>query len=329
MCLSRFRERMESVLAIGVQEDPFGDIAAEAEFEKEAAEILAIADQEASNNEDNELELVVDKTLVHEVKGELEKVKLAEKKAEAAAAPKEEEKKLTEKDKEEWDKALTRVEAGKTIKSAPAKPVKTVEAKNGSLHCLKCQIVNLLIMSGVSKMMPRATPQVMEGLGQILDFQAKINPRAPNEYVLPILSVLLKRCKTSADARAHMKRFIFGSDATRPTGYTSTKNMEPPPYVNIKTMKDEAGNWDLRSILTKHICSFNMGLKKCISELIFVLCGENSSEYIRLCGFGSAAGLLADKGLPGFEKMSEQAYSLDEMVARQKAAEKAKAKAQK
>jgi len=181
-------------------------------------------------------------------------------------------------------------------------------------------------MSGVSSMMPRATPQVMEGLGQILDIQVKINPNSPSDHALPILTVLLKRCQTSADARAHMKRFIFGKDATRPHGYTSSKDMRPPSSVNLKTMKDEDGNWDLRSILTKHICSFNMGLKKCISELIFVLCGENSGEYIRLCGFGSAAGLLADKGLPGWEKMSEKAYSLDELVEQHKKAKKEKEK---
>mmetsp|Transcript_5235 Transcript_5235/g.8784 ORF Transcript_5235/g.8784 Transcript_5235/m.8784 type:complete len:100 (+) Transcript_5235:1978-2277(+) len=82
-----------------------------------------------------------------------------------------------------------------------------------------------------------------------------------------------------------------------------------------RTLKNTEGEWDLRSILTKHVCSFSMDLKRCLSELLFILSGEDSAEYIRLCGFGSAAGLLAEKGLPGFENISQRAISLDDLAA--------------
>ena len=44
-----------------------------------------------------------------------------------------------------------------------------------------------------------------------------------------------------------------------------------------------------------------------------VLCA--ASEFIRLCGFGNAIGLLAEKGLPGFTGLTQQAVSLDALMA--------------
>jgi len=315
--LIQLQRTFSSILAMGTPEDPFGDRAAEAAFEAEAAAILAVADKPESNNEEREMQLVEDPEIAADIKTRLEEgKKLAE---ERKSREEKKNRKITKEDEREWDDALKRVEKGKSKKGAKAPEQEKQQPRPlDDLHALKTHIVNLLIVPGAAKLLPKGWDvQAMHGLCQVLDVQAKIDPRNPSDHLMPILTVLIKACKASSDARAHVKRYIFKQDAEKETSLApqNSKNMEPPPYVNLRTMKTDQGEWDLRSILTKHVCSFNMGLKQCTSELIFICCSEDSSEYIRLCGFGSAAGLLADKGLPGFEKLSERAVSLDELAA--------------
>jgi len=319
--LASLKQRFEQVLAIGAETDPFGDKSVEDEFEIEAAKILAIADAAESNNEDKEFALA-NEDLVKEAKRELES-ELAEQKlvGELKSGEKKkekEEKKLTEKEQKTWEEALKRVESGKSSRKTSVAKRQVINQRPDDIHAIKLQLINLFIMPGVRTLLPTRGTPVLQGMADILDRQAKLDPNYPTDHILSILTVLLTVSKASAEARSHFKRYVFREDADKPPGYKPNKNMDPPKYVNIRTMKDKNGNWNLRAILTKHICSFNMNLKHTLSEFLFVLCGEESGEYIRLLGFGSAAGLLADKGLPGFSQLSQQAYSLDELADRMK-----------
>ncbi len=51
----------------------------------------------------------------------------------------------------------------------------------------------------------------------------------------------------------------------------------------------------------------------CFDGVCFVGCCA-ADEFIRLVGFGNAAGTLADKGFPGLQALKGQAIDLDELV---------------
>jgi hypothetical protein len=40
----------------------------------------------------------------------------------------------------------------------------------------------------------------------------------------------------------------------------------------------------------------------------------SAAEYIRLCGFGNAVGLLAEKGLPGFGMLRQKSVDVDAVI---------------
>ncbi|GAB5363586.1 hypothetical protein AAMO2058_000896300 [Amorphochlora amoebiformis] len=230
------QNKLGDIIAIGAEEDPFGERAAEAEFEAEAAKILAIADAQGSNEEKAFL-LVEDKSIVDDVKIQMKNIKKGNEKVKVRAVEKKNEEKtaeIGENEEKEWDDALKRVEKGEKAprvrRPEKKKPPRDLDSENA----LKLQVINLFIMPGASELLPMSRPEVIQGLAQILDAQAKIDPHYCAEYLLPILSVLLTVCKKSAEARAHMKRFIYRDDYLPPVGYTATKNMEPPAYVNLK-----------------------------------------------------------------------------------------------
>eukprot|EP00466_Bigelowiella_natans_P020931 jgi/Bigna1/71855/fgenesh1_pg.17_\ len=337
-CAVRYlSERFSEILAMGAAEDPFGDLAKEKDFEEEAAPILAIAQKAESNNEvsddgvkiersvlkivfddcespafgtmmEKEFALVVDPELVSEVKSilEAERKKIEERKKGKTTQASSKTRKLTKEDEREWDEAMKRVEKGTSIKKEgkkremPKQPRPLDDLKDIKLH-----IVKMFIVSGV-----------FEGLCQVLDVQAKINPTNPRTHLLPILTALLKLCKKSAAARWHMKRFIFGKDASKETStYTSSsssskkkKNMEPPPYVNLNF-------WESLFAAAYGDDKFYQDIEEYGRRVGSSIHSYKSAEYIRLCGFGSAAGLLAEKGLPGFENISQRAISLDDLAA--------------
>jgi hypothetical protein len=51
------------------------------------------------------------------------------------------------------------------------------------------------------------------------------------------------------------------------------------------------------SKLIKLMTSMNIGVKYYVNEFIYVLCQENLDAFIKLTGFGNAAGWMAIKGL--------------------------------
>lgn len=326
----RLSDALSSAMALGVDPDPFGDRAAEDELDAEAAAILAVADTAAANDESKSLVLQGDERLEGSFRRKMEDLKKAESGGSAAGAAGAATRKLTKEDEEEWNKALKRIESKKKASIPSPKPrERKQKGPDYSLFGVKCQIVNFFVTSDVGVSL-RLRADVFQGLAEVLDACAKKDPERPQNSVLPILTVLTKLCKTSAGCRAHLKRFVFGKDA-RASGSGAAagggkgkkdKNMSAPPGVNIRTMRDENGKLDLRSILTKHICTFMMSLKALLSEFLFILAGEDSNEYIRLVGFGAAVGLLADKGLPGFEHVASQALSLDDLVKAKRARDK-------
>jgi len=54
--------------------------------------------------------------------------------------------------------------------------------------------------------------------------------------------------------------------------------------------------------IIKYMTSMSMAIKFVSNELLFALVGENADDFVRLTGFGNAAGLLAMRNLFGMGK---------------------------
>ena len=103
------------------------------------------------------------------------------------------------------------------------------------------------------------------------------------------------------------------------------------PAGGVSEVQVDVDPLSLRSLLLPYSTTVKFRLKHCVGEFLFHLCDEQgqpthcaarhqprspvvavqllttsssalpcaAAEYIRLCGFGNAIGLLAEKGLPG------------------------------
>nr|XP_055049835.1 synembryn-A [Misgurnus anguillicaudatus] len=68
-----------------------------------------------------------------------------------------------------------------------------------------------------------------------------------------------------------------------------------PPLRDVE-LRPEQGN-TLRSRLVRLMTHVDTDIKHCAAELLFVLCKENVSRFVKYTGYGNAAGLLAARGL--------------------------------
>eukprot|EP00475_Leptophrys_vorax_P009831 TRINITY_DN1651_c0_g1_i1.p1 TRINITY_DN1651_c0_g1~~TRINITY_DN1651_c0_g1_i1.p1 ORF type:complete len:173 (-),score=53.17 TRINITY_DN1651_c0_g1_i1:46-564(-) len=136
--------------------------------------------------------------------------------------------------------------------------------------------------------------EVLDGFLELLDIQAHNKEAKPEAALSPLLFVLKGLCLTDAVALKKIKTYIFGDHA-------EPKEDDPPPQDAMKPVGWETDDPNsTKTILIKHILSFHTTLKYAATEFFYALAQHDSTEYIRLVGLGSAAGLLAEKGMPGF-----------------------------
>jgi hypothetical protein len=126
----------------------------------------------------------------------------------------------------------------------------------------------------------------------------------------PILSTLSALIKTSPVLRAHAKRCLFldlaNSPKTvdgKPYKKADAQNYAMTPAGAVSEKIVDPDPLSLKALLMQWIITLNFSLKQNVSEFLYRVCDEDTSEYIRLLGFGNAIGLLAEKGLPGFAGM--------------------------
>ena len=100
-----------------------------------------------------------------------------------------------------------------------------------------------------------------------------------------------------ATAREALKRYIFApkfleaeldpKDPYRPAG-------EPAGFDPNLDLPDEA---PLRMWLIKALTSSNYNLKRVVGDMLYAVSGDDSEEFVRLTGLGSAAGLLQERDM--------------------------------
>ncbi|XP_076852359.1 chaperone Ric-8A [Brachyhypopomus gauderio] len=112
------------------------------------------------------------------------------------------------------------------------------------------------------------------------------------EKLTPVLNLLTESCRAHPETRHYLKQQIL------------------PPLKEV-VLRPEQGH-TLRNKLVRLMTHVDTDLKHCAAELIFVLCKENVSRFVKYTGFGNAAGLLAARGLLGGHGPSPQPqYSSD------------------
>jgi len=125
--------------------------------------------------------------------------------------------------------------------------------------------------------------------------------------------------KSSKQARRYVKFAVFGKWAEE-KDKDKANTMMPDGAVSERQV--DADHWSLKSMLLPHMTSSNYNLKQIVTEFLWELCGTDSNEFTRLVGFGNAAGLLAERGFPGFGPLKQNAIDLDQLVSRKHKQEK-------
>ncbi|XP_073346469.1 chaperone Ric-8A [Pagrus major] len=99
------------------------------------------------------------------------------------------------------------------------------------------------------------------------------------EKLTPILNLLTESCRAHRETRQYIRKHIL-------------------PPLRDATHRPEEGS-TVKSRLIRLMTHLDTDVKHCAADLIFVLCKENVSRFVKYTGYGNAAGLLASRGLLG------------------------------
>ncbi|XP_071763456.1 chaperone Ric-8A isoform X1 [Centroberyx gerrardi] len=110
------------------------------------------------------------------------------------------------------------------------------------------------------------------------------------EKLTPVLNLLTESCRAHRETRQFIRKHIL------------------PPLRDVSLRPEEGST--VKSRLIRLMTHFDTDLKHCAADLIFVLCKENVSRFVKYTGYGNAAGLLATRGLLGGSSSGAQ-YSSD------------------
>ncbi|KAM9391625.1 chaperone Ric-8A [Pholidichthys leucotaenia] len=97
------------------------------------------------------------------------------------------------------------------------------------------------------------------------------------EKLIPVLNLLTESSRAHRETRRYLRHKI----------------LPPLRDVAIRPEQDSA----LRGQLVRLMTHVDTDVKHCAAELLFVLCKESVSRFVKYTGYGNAAGLLAARGL--------------------------------
>uniref|UniRef100_UPI003AAB7546 chaperone Ric-8A n=1 Tax=Centroberyx gerrardi TaxID=166262 RepID=UPI003AAB7546 len=119
----------------------------------------------------------------------------------------------------------------------------------------------------------------MDAVNMLLQFMEKRLDRGNKlkETLLPSLNLLTESARIHRETRKFLRSKVL------------------PPLRDVKN-RPEVGN-ALRNKLVRLMTHIDTDVKNCAAELLFVLCKESVSRFIKYTGYGNAAGLLAARGL--------------------------------
>ncbi|RVE68962.1 hypothetical protein OJAV_G00073020 [Oryzias javanicus] len=97
------------------------------------------------------------------------------------------------------------------------------------------------------------------------------------EKLTPVLNLLTESSRVHRETRHYLRQKI----------------LPPLREVGVRPEQDST----LRGRLVRLMTHVDTDVKDCAAELLFVLCKENVSRFVKYTGYGNAAGLLAARGL--------------------------------
>ncbi|XP_071761311.1 chaperone Ric-8A [Centroberyx gerrardi] len=104
------------------------------------------------------------------------------------------------------------------------------------------------------------------------------------EKLTPVLNLLTESCRVHRETRHYLRQQIL------------------PPLRDFALRPEQ--DTTLRGRLVRLMTHVDTDVKHCAAELLFVLCKENVSRFVKYTGYGNAAGLLASRGLLGGRRNS-------------------------
>ncbi|XP_044038697.1 synembryn-A isoform X2 [Siniperca chuatsi] len=97
------------------------------------------------------------------------------------------------------------------------------------------------------------------------------------EKLTPVLNLLTESSRAHRETRHYLRQKIL------------------PPLRDVAIRPEQ--DTTLRGQLVRLMTHVDTDVKHCAAELLFVLCKENVSRFVKYTGYGNAAGLLAARGL--------------------------------
>ncbi|KAL6474946.1 hypothetical protein MHYP_G00159860 [Metynnis hypsauchen] len=118
---------------------------------------------------------------------------------------------------------------------------------------------------------------LLEFLEKRLEMGQKVKER-----LTPVLNLLTECSRAHRGTRRYLRQQIL-------------------PPLRDASVRPEQGT-TVKSRLVRLMTHLDTELKHCAADLLFVLCKENVSRFVKYTGYGNAAGLLATRGLLGGQR---------------------------
>jgi len=177
--------------------------------------------------------------------------------------------------------------------SSPTSDPSLFELKNCAINCfvnIPLQYYSILVILG-------DRDQTLKSLFDLLEWEVRSDAGQEKKSLVTIFMVVQSLLARAPDARPYAFQRLFpGRDLDRERQISEEKG-EPVNMDAYDKDADTVGNK-----IIKYMTSMNMAIKYVSNELLFSLVGESGDDFVRLTGFGNAAGLLAMRNLFGMGK---------------------------
>ncbi|XP_036408751.1 synembryn-A [Megalops cyprinoides] len=147
------------------------------------------------------------------------------------------------------------------------------------LSALPLQCLDVLLSVRLSKGSQEWEGINMDCVHTLLVFMERRLDRGQKlkEKLTPVLNLLTESCRVHRETRHYLRQQIL------------------PPLRDVANRPEQGST--LRGRLVRLMTHVDTDVKHCAAELLFVLCKENVSRFVKYTGYGNAAGLLAARGL--------------------------------
>lgn len=156
---------------------------------------------------------------------------------------------------------------------------------------------------------PLADQEIWEAIFRVLrarlqKYNDEDTEDAGNGTVVPAM-VLQKIAENDEAARTAMKAFVFGDAVNIGRKLPGHDPYQPAGIDKWDPNAKLPAGAPLKMLMMKMLTATSFNAKHLAGNLLFALCDDDAEEFAHLCGLGSAAGLLAERGL--FAGLQQQA----------------------